>query len=499
MADPLPPKPEGNGLPDRGSQETAIIPPQKEILQTQSEDSSNPPKESGSYDPSPLVTPEVVQTSGNGTSASEAVVAPHPSDSSGDSKVEQPINPPSPPVTPKPATWEVKEPDENWWPETLENDQGLGSDYEHERKYSDTFGSDWKFAGATKRGRMHAHQGTHREDALWGSKSDIFTFFCVCDGAGSSKLSRIGSEYTARALSKLVEKELLSHEKEILKCSKESLLGNLRTILNHCLDSVHRGLLDVASKGGMPPKDFRCTVLTTLHYRHPTGGIILCGNVGDGFLAIKRKGQPAERIGTSDSGAFSGEVTCFMPDPEVAQYYQKSLEENTPIPDDDIEAYLLCTDGIEDPFFPIHRTVDDIYSQLLEGYKEPLKDVTYPTGNEPKSVIRSTEPGAELLKWLGFEKRGENDDRTIALFYRSGLGETPVDPTADKQEALGEYPGSAISLEPDGDADPVKSATKLRILQAMIIGGLLVASAFILGVILGLKIGSDAGMSAFSR
>lgn len=321
----------------------------------------------------------------------------------------------------------------------------------------------------------------------------------MCDGAGSSKLSRIGSEYTAKILPELVKKELLSHEKDILNCSKESLVINLRSILHHCVDSVQRGLLDLASKGRMPPKDFRCTVLTTLLYRHPTGGIILCGNVGDGFIAIKRKGQPAERIGTSDSGAFSGEVTCFMPDPEVTQYYQKSLEENLPIPVDDIEAYMLCTDGIEDPFFPIHRTVDDIYSQLLDGYKQPIKDVTYAPGDEPQSVIRSTEPGVELLKWLGFEKRGENDDRTITLVYRSGLGETLVSSDVAKQEGLGAAPASAIPPVMDNDPGPVKGVTKLHIIQAMILWGLLVASAFVLGVILGLKIGSNVGMSSISR
>jgi serine/threonine protein phosphatase PrpC len=496
MADPLPPESEGNSLLDQETPDIPIVPAQKEVIQIQIEGSSTPPEELGSSNPLPLSSPEGVQKLVDGAAGGEAVLAGYPEDSSGDSEGEQPTNPPAPP---KPAAWEVKEPTEKWWPETLENELGLGLDYKHELQYSSNYGSDWIVAAATKRGRMHAHHGTYREDALWGAVDDNYTFYCVCDGAGSSKLSRIGSEYTARKLSEFVKKELKSHEIDILKCSKESLPNNLRSILYHCLDSVQRELLDLATKDGMQPKDFRCTVLTTLHYRHPTGGIILCGNVGDGFLAVKCKGQPTTRIGTSDSGAFSGEVTCFMPDPEVAQYYKKSLEENTPIPDDDVEAYMLCTDGIEDPFFPIHRTVDEIYLQLLEGYKEPLKDVTYPRGSEPSSVIRSKEPGVELLKWLSFEKRGENDDRTIALIYRSGLGENSVAEIAGDQEALLEDKGTAVQPDSTNKSSSVRDTVNLRVLQAMIIGGLLVASAFILGMIIGLKIGSSSGMSSLSR
>jgi serine/threonine protein phosphatase PrpC len=497
MAESLPPEAEGNLLPHQDASNILIVPDQNEDLKIQIEGSGTPAKESDASHLSPLSLPEGVHQTVGGVPGDRVALAVHPKDFSGD--LEQSVDRPAPPTPPKPATWEVKEPTEKWWPDALENETGLGSDYKNELQFSFNYGSNWMLAAGSKRGRMHAHHGTYREDALWGFAGENFTFSCVCDGAGASKLSRIGSEYTARKLSELVKKELGAHENEIVKCSKESLPGNLRSILHHCVDSVQRELLNLAAKGGMPPKDFRCTLLTTLHYRHPTGGIIICANVGDGFIAVKRNGQTAERIGTSDSGAFSGEVTCFMPDPEVAQYYKKSLEENRPIPDDDVEAYMLCTDGIEDPFFPIHRTVDDIYSQLLDGYKEPIKDVTYPAGNEPASIIRSKEPGAELLKWLNFEKRGENDDRTIALIYRSRLAENSVTEVAEGQKAVLEEPSAAIQPEPMQKTSSDRDFAKLRVLEAMITGALLVASAFIVGLILGLKIGRNAEVSAFQR
>jgi len=365
-----------------------------------------------------------------------------------DGKGEDGIETSKPTTAPlRPAAWEVKEPTDSWCPASLEDDIGIRLDYLHDRCWSSTFGPGWKIAAATKRGRMHAHQGTFREDALWGATSESFTFFTVCDGAGSSKLSRIGSEYTARKLSELVRTELQAHQKDISKCSKESLPLNLRVILHHCVDSVARDLVSLADKSGLEPKDFRCTVLTVLHYRHQTGGILLFGNVGDGFLAVKRKGQPAERIGTSDSGAFSGEVTCFMPDPPVSEFYRKSLEENAPIPEEDVEAYILCTDGIEDPFFPVHRNVVSIFDQLFEGYQESIQDVKYPNGQEPKSVIRSSDPGLELLKWLSFEKRGENDDRTITLIYREELALLPGEAASSARQQAPQSKESSVSTE----------------------------------------------------
>jgi serine/threonine protein phosphatase PrpC len=385
-----------------------------------------------------------VDSSDDTTSVPEAVIPEHGDVDAGEAVVpvtedESSANQPQHGFTTlKPATWRIEQPQESWCPNGLESELGFEPHYEHESKHSRDIGNHWRMASASKRGRMHAHNGTFREDALGFSVKDNFSFYCVCDGAGSSKLSRIGSEYTVQILCKLVQAELLAHENDIVKCSQESLPVNLRAILHLCLDTVARRLVALAEKAEMEPRDFRCTVLTVLHYRHPTGGIFLFGNVGDGFTAVKRKGFPAERVGTSDSGAFSGEVTCFMPDPQVTEFYRTSLEGNAPIPEDEVEAYMLCTDGVEDPFFPVHRTVDEIYNQITHGFQSSIKDVTYPEGSEPSSVIRAACPGEELLKWLSFEKRGENDDRTIIFVYRND----------HDHDGLLEEDGAALEDEP---------------------------------------------------
>jgi hypothetical protein len=152
--------------------------------------------------------------------------------------------------------------------------------------------------------------------------------------------------------------------------------------------------------------------------------VFLFGNVGDGFMAALKKNGEAIRIGGSHSGSYSGEVVCFVPDPGVNSYYQSSIEKIAPLPAEEVEAVLICTDGVEDPFFPIDKNIGDMFSQLKDGFHKPVGDVTYPEGCEPKSIVGAPNPGSELLRWLGYEKRGENDDRTAVLIYRNSLAIT---------------------------------------------------------------------------
>lgn len=338
-----------------------------------------------------------------------------------DTTIAVPIHEASIASPPKAATWTIQEPTQPWCPVELEKTLGFSIDYQNELNVHSVTMPNWVVAAATKRGRMHAHHGTHREDAFAFRKEKHFSLFCVCDGAGSSKLSRIGSEYTCRNLCTLVGDELLANEAAILKCSRESLSANLNSVLLHGVVAVAGNLTTLAREAGHAAKDLRCTVLTVLQYHHPSGGVFVFGNVGDGFLAVKRKGQPAERLGSSDSGAFSGEVTCFMPDPQVGDFYKASVDSIVPVPEKDVEAIILCTDGIEDPFFPIHRTIPELYLQLEDGFKTPINDVKYPQDANPQSIFRAGNPSEELLKWLGFEKRGENDDRTIMVVYHQSL------------------------------------------------------------------------------
>ncbi|MBE7212235.1 MAG: hypothetical protein INR65_14530, partial [Gluconacetobacter diazotrophicus] len=118
------------------------------------------------------------------------------------------------------------------------------------------------------------------------------------------------------------------------------------------------------------------------------------------------------------AGGFSGEVDCFVPDPD-------SPEQAAPfgiIPDiANRRALLLCTDGVEDPFFPVDANVGLLFRQFTGG-DEPGDDVLpvyWPQA--PGGPLACADPPTatgRLARWLAFEKKGENDDRTVLLIHR---------------------------------------------------------------------------------
>lgn len=270
----------------------------------------------------------------------------------------------------------------------------------------------WRAAGASRRGRMHANGGTHREDSLAFDAHDRATVLCVSDGAGSCQHSRIGSHIAAH---RVVEMLLAVTEKvdPAIAADATKLKDYLTARVTEAVFAATDALLDLAKKSGCAPKDFRCTLLTALHYRGEQHELLLTNQIGDGAICLLRKDQSTARLGASDSGTHSGEVSCFVPD-DCARVKAKAVDCITPV--EPIECVLLCSDGIEDPFYPLEKQAADIFRQYYRGVTEPLKDFkAQPT--QPAPLLQESAAWG-LAQWLEFEKRGENDDRTVAVLHR---------------------------------------------------------------------------------
>lgn len=111
-----------------------------------------------------------------------------------------------------------------------------------------------------------------------------------------------------------------------------------------------------------------------------------------------------------DAGEWSGEVHCFLPDDETMSRARAATRSYTV---SDLAAVLLVTDGVEDALYPFPRHAPSLLSQLVHGVQHPLTGLTAQALMPP--VFSAANPGSALLDWLGFEKRGENDDRTLAV------------------------------------------------------------------------------------
>ena len=313
---------------------------------------------------------------------------------------------------PKAATWQTKEPDGPWAPEPVAPHLGFSVEYKHSYHEEAKASPGWRIVAATRRGRMHAHEGTHREDAFHSTVKERFTIVCVCDGAGAYEYSRIGSEITSRETVALLAETLSSQQAALGKLDPAGLGAEMQKAIGAAVQQTCARIRLLAEKSSALPKDFRCTLLLGVLWLGSETPFLFFSQVGDGFMASQSKEGNALRHGKSDSGEFSGEVNCFIPDPEALQHAQHLAQ----IDATNVDAFIFCSDGIEDPFYPIEKKAATIFAQLREGVTESLADFKQtPSG----PVIGAADGGEQLERWLEFEKKGENDDRTILILHRA--------------------------------------------------------------------------------
>ena len=320
---------------------------------------------------------------------------------------------PAAPPPPKPATWKNLPATEPWCPPIIaaqapELKRVAAADaVAFERVLPG-----WRAAGASRRGRMHANGGTHREDSVACDAHDRATVLCVSDGAGSCQHSRIGSYVATR---RVVEFLLAATEKvdAAVAADAAKLKEHLSAKVTEAAIAATDALLDLARKSGCSPKDFRCTLLTMLHYRGGQHELLLTNQIGDGAICLLRKDKSTARLGSSDSGTHSGEVSCFVPD-DCARVKAKAVEVISDVAP--VECVLLCSDGIEDPFYPLEKKAAAIFRQFYTGVDQPLPD--FKAQLLQLAPLLQESAAWALAQWLEFEKRGENDDRTVAVLHR---------------------------------------------------------------------------------
>jgi hypothetical protein len=262
----------------------------------------------------------------------------------------------------------------------------------------------WRLVGASRRGRLHAHRAEHREDAFAQAAWRHGWVAAVADGAGSAVLSRLGAELAVRTL---------VHEAvtRAVAPGADAPGGLLAQAMQAAIARVAR----VAGHEGVALRDLRCTLLAACCLRDAAGAERLAiAQVGDGFVALADRDGTVRRVGAGDAGEFSGEVSCFVPDDCAPGRATQSVVE---LPADAVRVVLIASDGVEDPFYPVERTGPALLAQLEQGVREPLPG--FQRQDAQAAVLGAGEPAEALLDWLRFEKRGENDDRTLVVAHRT--------------------------------------------------------------------------------
>lgn len=317
------------------------------------------------------------------------------------------------------AAWQTNPATDPWYPEKFKN-KLLAIKY---YQYQDNYGierraaNDWHIIGATRRGKKHAHDATYREDAFADETTDKFTVLCVADGAGAYPYSRIGSQYATNELVHHLSSQLTRGAEKQTHREHVQFSGFLAEKLQKSIHHVINSLNKYAEKNDVSPKDFRCTLLTALFYHDERHQVVLLNQIGDGAICIynKETGETEKLGGEGESGIHSGEVSRFVPDKESLKMNFHVLPEGRM---KDVDGIMLCSDGIEDPFYPMEKNSAHIFRQFYNGVKPgELSDLGITQVEQPHVYGHPTE-GASLENWMTFEKKGESDDRTVLAMFR---------------------------------------------------------------------------------
>lgn len=260
-------------------------------------------------------------------------------------------------------------------------------------------GAGWQLCGASVRGKSHAHRGEFRDDAMASCVDGDLLVLAVADGAGSSALSRVGAAVTAElAVAKTVERYRASGP-------GTDAVARLGTAMAHAVHDAAMRLHELATLADLTPTAFR----TTLVLVAIIGELMLVTQVGDGAVLVQRTDGTVSRVGALRETAWAGEVTCFVPDP-CAMTQAAALRQ---LRASEVALIALMTDGVDDPFHPLEQSGEALIAQWRHGTSASIGTAQQAPA---ASVLGNMDA---LLRWLSFEQRGEVDDRTLLLAWRS--------------------------------------------------------------------------------
>ena len=171
-------------------------------------------------------------------------------------------------------------------------------------------------------------------------------------------------------------------------------LPRLREALVNSGVAALDAIREQAQLRGKPLAAFAATLLILA--RREWQGAQLCAalQVGDGAIALLDD-NGLTLLGEADHGQHSSEtrfLTTGGVEAELATRVKFSIKEK-------LKAFAMMSDGVSDDYFPEDKRLGEVFQSVL-----PL--------------MREENAGAALENWLGYEKKGSSDDRTLIVGCR---------------------------------------------------------------------------------
>ena len=257
----------------------------------------------------------------------------------------------------------------------------------------------WAIAAASRRGKTHAHMGTHRDDSYAFAFQEGWSIIAVADGAGSYRLSRVGAKIGCQKAVEHLKRCLKGIRPEMpegAEIPEHSDLVRIKVFLTSAMKEVLCAVREEARRRNVDFDELSTTMLIALHHTWKDGKSIVASiQVGDGAIVIWHGGNVTV-LGSADSGNYASE-TKFITSKDIEQEFNHRTFFTFKT---GFDAVAVMTDGVSDDYFPPDKAMpkmfEDVYNILLS----------------------SDTPGDSLLNWLSYERRGSFDDRTIVVLHR---------------------------------------------------------------------------------
>jgi len=280
--------------------------------------------------------------------------------------------------------------------QVIEPPADLSDRVEHVDKLHLAAKNDWHLIGASRRGKMHEHNGSFREDAfaLAATEND-WHIMVVADGGGSCSLSRVGSNVAANTSVNVMKDEVIRAE-DFTKWSEAEIIQFCEKTLQKGMEKAWFALEQESIDRKIDFKEFGTTFLALMHYCGDDKHIVGVLQVGDGIVAAQYADKKIAVLADPDIGQ-SASVTLFLTSKRWETWLDRVKVQALPAAPRLLAA--MC-DGVSDDFIPYNTVLWQLFGALEQ------------------QVIKQPNPEEILLnKVLTYPKKGSFDDRTLTLIY----------------------------------------------------------------------------------
>ena len=250
----------------------------------------------------------------------------------------------------------------------------------------------WRVFSASTTGKRNLEHDVAGQDACHCLVSGEVLVAVVCDGAGSAREARTGSDFIARTLVEQLSSIVGAPSDTGLRGEVD---GGLEATIRAAIENVRSQLADLAASRALTLEDFSSTLVGCVC--SPVGGCFF--HIGDGF-AIQQTESGESVVSLPENGEYADE-TYFVTDPNWKDHLRV-----TPLPAPERGCVIgLMSDGTAP--FAVNRGRSGFFRPFIDPIADFLRGAAPPHGNEALRNLLESPRACEISP----------DDKTLLLAF----------------------------------------------------------------------------------